>query len=179
MSLSDLASIGSLVSSIAVLISLIYLALQVRQAERNQQAAIRQGRATRVVDIILAAGDPSCAEALPKGTVGAMNITPAEFGQFTAIYGAFLASAEDTFLQYNERLLSEAVFASFSESWRRTLAQPGVRALWKLRRHGFEAGFVAFMDGLMVDAPAAAGSDFFAAWKAEVETQKTRQTAGV
>jgi hypothetical protein len=173
MSLTDLASIGSLVSSVAVLISLIYLALQVRQAERNQQAAIRQGRATRVVDIILAAGDPSRVEAMSKGTIGAADITSVEFGQFTAIYGAFLASAEDTFLQYNEHLLSEAVFASFSESWRQTLAQPGVRALWKLRRHGFEAGFVAFMDGLMVDAPAA-GSDFFGAWKVEVETQKAR-----
>jgi hypothetical protein len=30
------------------------------------------------------------------------------------------------------------------------------------------------MDGLMVDAPAAAGRDFFAAWKVEAETQKTR-----
>jgi hypothetical protein len=174
MSLSDLASIGSLVSGIAVLISLIYLALQVRQAERNQQASIRQGRATRAVDIILAAGEPSYAEALPKGTAGAANITLAEFGQFTAIYGAFLASAEDTFLQHNEGLLSEAVFASFRESWRQTLAQPGVRALWKLRRHGFEAGFVAFIDTLMLEAPAAATRDFFTAWTVEVETQKAR-----
>jgi len=174
MSLSDLASIGNLVSGIAVLISLIYLALQVRQAERNQQASIRQGRATRAVDIILAAGDPSYAEALPKGTAGAADITPAEFGQFAAIYGAFLASAEDTFLQHDEGLLSEAVFASFRESWRQTLAQPGVRALWKLRRHGFEAGFAAFMDTLMAEAPVAAASDFRAAWKAEVEKQKAR-----
>jgi hypothetical protein len=174
MSLSDLALMGSLVSSIAVLISLIYLALQVRQAERNQQASIRQGRATRAVDIILAAGEPSYAEALPKGTAGSTVITLAEFGQFTAIYGAFLASAEDTFLQHKEGLLSEAVFASFRESWRQTLAQPGVRALWKLRRHGFEAGFVAFMDMLMVEAPTPAASDFLAAWKAEVETQKAR-----
>jgi hypothetical protein len=174
MNLSDLASIGSLVSGIAVLISLIYLALQVRQAERNQQASIRQGRATRAVDIILAAGEPSYAEALAKATAGAADITLAEFGQFTAIYGAFLASAEDTFLQHNEGLLSEAVFASFRESWRKTLAQPGVRALWKLRRHAFEAGFVAFMDTLMVEAPPAAASDFLAAWKVEVETQKAR-----
>lgn len=174
MSLSDLASIGNLVSGIAVLISLIYLALQVRQAERNQQASIRQGRATRAVDIILAAGEPSYADALPKGTAGASDITPAEFGQFTSIYGAFLASAEDTFLQHKEGLLSEAVFASFRESWRQTLAQPGVRALWKLRRHGFEAGFVAFMDALMVEAPNAPARDFLAAWKTEVETQKAR-----
>lgn len=66
----------------------------------------------RVVDIVLAAGEE--------------NITPA---QFTAICGAFLASAEDTHLQHREGLLSDAVFASFTESRRRTLSQPGVRAV--------------------------------------------------
>jgi hypothetical protein len=174
MTLSDWSSIGSLISSVAVLISLIYLALQVRQAEHNQQASIRQGRATRAVDIILAAGDPSYADALTRGVAGSADISAAEFGQFAAIYGAFLASAEDTFLQHSEGLLSDSVFASFRESWRRTLAQPGVRALWKLRRHGFESGFAALMDSLMADAPAAPASDFLAAWRAEVEVQKTR-----
>src|SRR3954464_16022643 len=121
MSLSDLASIGSLISSIAVLVSLIYLAIQVRQAERNQQASIRQGRATRAVDIILATAEPALVEAMPKGACGAADLTPMQFGQFAAIYGAFLASAEDTWLQYKEGLLSEAVFASFTASWHQTL----------------------------------------------------------
>jgi hypothetical protein len=174
MSLADWASIGSLISSIAVLISLIYLAIQVRQAERNQQASIRQGRATRLVDIILAAGDPSYAEALAKGTAGTGGITRAEFGQFTAVYGALLASAEDTFLQHREGLLGEAMFASFRESWRQTLAQPGVRALWKLRRHAFESGFAALMDSLMAEAPPPGTKDFFAAWTVETEAQKAR-----
>jgi hypothetical protein len=176
MSLSDLAAIASLVSTFAVLISLVYLALQVRQAEKNQQAAIRQGRATRAVDIILAAGDPALAGALPKGTAGAADITAIEFGQFNAIYGAFLASAEDTWLQHKEGLLSEAVFASFSASWRQTLAQPGVRALWTLRRHAFEAGFAAFMDRLMAEAPKAAPADFLGAWKAEAAKEDARRS---
>ena len=45
MSLSDLASLGSFVSGVAVLISLIYLALQVRQTEKNQQSLMQQGQA--------------------------------------------------------------------------------------------------------------------------------------
>lgn len=172
MSLSDIASIGSLVSGVAVLISLIYLALQVRQAERNQQASIRQGRATRLVDIILATSDPAIVEAMPIGAGGLDTITPTQFGQFIAIYGAFLASAEDTYLQYKEGLLSEAVFVSFAESWRRTLSQPGVRALWALRRKAFEAGFAAYMDGLVAEVPVAHANDFFAAWKAELAREK-------
>jgi hypothetical protein len=174
MSLTDLAAIASLISSFAVLISLIYLALQVRQAEKNQQASIRQGRATRAVDIILAAGDPALAEALPKGVAGAPDLTQAEFGQFNAIYGAFLASAEDTYLQYKEHLLTAAVFASFAASWRQTLAQPGVRALWTLRRHNFEAGFASFMDRLMGEAPKTAPGDFLEAWKAQAAREKAR-----
>ncbi|HEX3432128.1 MAG TPA: hypothetical protein VHT03_14710 [Rhizomicrobium sp.] len=43
MSLSDLASLGSFVSAFAVLASLVYLALQVRQAEKNQRAILNQG----------------------------------------------------------------------------------------------------------------------------------------
>src|SRR5579862_4809924 len=50
MTLADLASIGSLISGVAVLISLIYLALQVRQAEKNQRALMNQGTAARVSD---------------------------------------------------------------------------------------------------------------------------------
>ena len=49
MSLSDLASLGSFVSGLAVMISLIYLAVQIRQAERNQKAMIQQGRTARMV----------------------------------------------------------------------------------------------------------------------------------
>lgn len=50
MSLSDLASLGSFVSGFAVLVSLVYLALQVRQAEKNQRAVLNHGYITRVTD---------------------------------------------------------------------------------------------------------------------------------
>ena len=63
MTLSDLASIGSLISGTAVLVSLVYLSLQVRQTERNQQASIRQGRINRAVELMTARMEPTVAEA--------------------------------------------------------------------------------------------------------------------
>jgi len=45
MSLSDLAAIGSLISGVAVLISLIYLSQQIRQNTKHSRAIIQQGRA--------------------------------------------------------------------------------------------------------------------------------------
>ena len=51
MTLSDLASIGSLVSGLAVLGSLFYLSLQNRQLDRNQRALMNQGVINRGVEI--------------------------------------------------------------------------------------------------------------------------------
>jgi len=44
MSLSDLASIGSFVSGVAVVVTLALLLIQTRQANRNQKALMQQGR---------------------------------------------------------------------------------------------------------------------------------------
>jgi hypothetical protein len=53
MLLSDLASIGNLVSGLAVLASLVYLSLQLRQTDRNQKALMNQGTVTRNTDIVM------------------------------------------------------------------------------------------------------------------------------
>ena len=52
MSLSDLASIGSLVSGIAVLVSLIYLAQQTWQNAKHTRALIHQARSQQSIDIL-------------------------------------------------------------------------------------------------------------------------------
>jgi len=57
MTLSDLASIGSLVSGIAVLVSLVYLAQQTRQNSKHTRALIQQGRAIQSADMPL--GNPN------------------------------------------------------------------------------------------------------------------------
>ncbi len=58
MNLSDIASIATVISSLTVLVSLIYLSLQIRQTERNQRAAMDQGAANRNVEINVFHADP-------------------------------------------------------------------------------------------------------------------------
>ena len=47
------SSLGSFISGIAVLASLVYLALQIRQNTKHSQALIQQGRAARIADTAL------------------------------------------------------------------------------------------------------------------------------
>lgn len=61
MSLSDLANIATLLSSIAVLGSLVFLGQQVRQAARNQRAIMDRGRSVQVSDWLQFIASPDIA----------------------------------------------------------------------------------------------------------------------
>jgi hypothetical protein len=131
MSLSDLASIGSLVSGAAVLGSLIYLALQVRQTKHNQQASIRHSRVTRIVDMQLARLDPDVADAWRRGAQNPEEITQTEVTQFLGICTAMFNHLEDSFYQHEEGLLNEAAFEMVLAGTLGMAGHPGWRVAWK------------------------------------------------
>jgi hypothetical protein len=154
MSLSDLASIGSLISGVAVLGSLIYLALQVRQTKHNQQASIRHSRVTRIVDMQLARLDPHVADAYRRGMQNPDEITQTEVTQFLGICTAMFNHLEDSFYQHEEGLLNEAAFAMVLAGTRGMAGHPGWRVAWKSSgRRVHPAGrFRDFMDGVIARA---------------------------
>ena len=149
MSLSDLASIGSLVSGAAVLGSLIYLALQVQHADRNQQALIRHGRINRAVEIQLARADPVVADAWRRGAQNPDEITQTELGQFLSICRALFFDLEDSFYQHEEGLLNEDAFATVLAGSRALAGIPGIRTAWKVGRRQYAGRFGDFMDGIV------------------------------
>src|SRR5271169_6994987 len=131
MNLSDFASIASIVSSIAVAISLIYLAMQVRQSERNQRALMQQGRADRVSDLSLRMADPSLSSVFLKGMSGDEGLTAEQFGQFMNMWRAGFVSSEDSFLQHKSGHLDDAAFRSYAAGARQYFTSPGLRAAWR------------------------------------------------
>src|SRR5581483_10723369 len=147
MSLSDLASLGSFVNGLAVLISLIYLALQVRQTKRNQQIAIRHTRASRIVDLQLALADPGVVGAWLHGSGNPREITQTELGQFINLCRALFFHFEDSFYQREEGLLNDEAFETVVAGVRLSARSPGWRAAWKIARPNFAGRFRDFMVG--------------------------------
>src|SRR5215469_17016584 len=85
MTLSDLASIGSFVSGIAVLVSLVYLAIQVRQNTRNLRAQTAVSHYQMVAHLDEMVADPRYLDAFDKGTRGDRNLNRDEFLQFACL----------------------------------------------------------------------------------------------
>jgi len=149
MSLSDLASLGSFVSGFAVLTSVIYLALQVRQTERNQQISIRHSRVSRIVELQLALADPALADAWLHGSGSPQKITQIELSQFINLCRALFFHFEDSFYQREEGLLNDDAFETVVAGARLLARSPGVRAAWRITRPNFGGRFLDFMDGVV------------------------------
>ncbi len=175
MSLSDLASVGSFVSGFAVLISLIYLALQVKQTKRNQQIAIRHSRASRVVELHLALANAAVADAWLHGSGSPEALTPIELGQFNNLCRALFFHFEDSFYQREEGLLNDDAFETVVAGARLSARSPGWRAAWKLARPNFGGPFLAFMDGVVAGATAEPPVNLsLEAWKAAFAAEASR-----
>jgi len=171
MSLTDLASLGSFVSAVAVLISLVYLSLQVKQAERNQQASIRATRVTRIVDIMMDLSEPSLADAVTKASEYDKDVTDREIRQFMFYCGARFYNAEDSFNQFREGLLNQVTFDSLAAGLKHSLAQPGMRAFYKRQRAMLSRDFSAFVDKLLVETALGPPVDSVAQWRADVAAE--------
>jgi hypothetical protein len=171
MSLTGLASLGSFLSAIAVLISLIYLSLQVKQAERNQQSSIRAARVTRIVDIMMSLADPSLADAVVKASAGAADVSDVQIHQFSFYCGARFYNAEDSFYQFQEGLLSKVNFESLVAGLKNSISQPGMRAYYRRQRAVFGKDFAELVDRLVAETPLVPSFDAAAQWRADVAAE--------
>jgi hypothetical protein len=176
MTLSDLASIGSLISGSAVLVSLVYLSLQVRLTERNQQASIRQGRINRAVELVTARMAPAVAEAISNGIDGDPNLTAQQLALFVSYVDAYFLHAEDTYYQHEAGLLNEAAFTTFVAYQKVAFTQCGMRVQWRRQRLYYVGAYVEFMDKLLAEASIAPAHDALAEWRTDVSAEQAATT---
>ena len=177
MSLSDLASLGSFVSGFAVLTSLIYLALQVRQAKRNQQISIRHSRVSRIVELHVALADPAMADAWLHGSGSPQELTQTELSQFLHLCRAHFFHFEDSFYQREEGLLNDDAFETVVAGARLLARSPGLRAAWRMARPNFDGRFLVFMDGVVARSAAEPPVDLsLEVWKVAFASETSRSS---
>ncbi len=155
MTLESLANLSEFIGAIAVVISLIYLALQVRQntaAQRMEtyaQAVQRIGMLQTEVS-----KDHELLRAWSKGLMDPDSLTPNQRMQLNwTLYAAF-GDMEFLFIAAKRNALPDEVW----ERWQKTLAWwiafPGVRAWWVALAAPFTAEFSRFVDAEVANSTA-------------------------
>jgi len=168
MTLADIASIGSLINGVAVLISLIYLSIQVRQAEKSQRTTLQQSTSERGIDIVRHWADADIARAYLKAQSRDPNLTSLEAFQLNMQFRSSLLSFQDNFMLQRISMIETVQLDTISRAVQALLAQPVLRAMWNMMRGTFAPEFAEFIEGLVKNMPLAPPSDFATRLKAAV-----------
>jgi hypothetical protein len=168
MTLSDLASIGSLVSGVAVLISLIYLALQVRQSDRNQRTLLQQGSSIRNAQGAARLIEPHLAALYAKAVHNETDFTTAQVVQLATQLRASLLGFQDQYMLKRLSLIDSIQLESQERVYQVTLALPIMRALWISSRSSYAPEFASYVDATIKDVPLAAPADLGDRLRADV-----------
>lgn len=160
MSLSDLASLASFVSGFAVLVSLVYLAIQVRQAEKNQRAVLNQGYITRVTDYLRWYAESPINELRARVIAGDTSFSAEELLRLQMALRITLLSAQDAHLQHKAGLVDAMTLDNSMRSVRNTwLGQPVYRALWLQQAPTIAPDFAAVIETMLRETPVIESDD--------------------
>lgn len=152
MTLESISYIGQTIAAIAVVVSLLYLAVQVRHAERNQRAMMQQVRTGRGILLSMCFTEPSMANVMTKAMMGDAEFNPEEQTQLMAYTRSLALNLLDAHAFHEMSLLSDAAFERASAGSRWFFGMAPVRATWtSVNRAQFATQDAAIIEKMAID----------------------------
>ena len=151
------SAIGQVLGALAVVVSLIYLAAQVRQNTRVVRAATFQSVVETSLTFSTAIGaEGERAYTFNRGIAGAEDLTAAEEAQFIYLFHAWIRIVENGHYQFQSGMLEPQLWHGWVETARSLLGAPGGRRMWLTVRPRVRAAFAEFVDREVIPS---AGAD--------------------
>lgn len=110
MTLSDLADIAEIVGGVAVVISLVYLAIQVRQNTNLVRNATLQSNTALWSSLLSNLAGPGVVEAYAAGMSGKSDIQPVHYTQFFLLCRGLFAAFENQYYQFRQGVLDQETY---------------------------------------------------------------------
>lgn len=159
MTLADLAAIGGLISSLAVLASLALVLRQMRQTERNQRALIIQGAMARDTSIVGMLQQPDFISAWARAIAGETTPSSIDSLNMAFVLRGLIGSLQETLLQKREGLIDQVTVDYVELGVQTMLAQPMMRALWTVVQPAYPRETIDLVDSIIAKVPPAAPAD--------------------
>ena len=158
MSLEGFNYIAEIIASFAVIVSLIYLAVQLRQNTN----AVRLSTMHNVTEELRdwnkgIAGNGSVASILLRGMQNPDDMGGEDKLRFYCLLYSMFWALENAFVQHNAGALDADEWAGIRQSFTDFGKLPGMQDYWSNRKHWFGPKFQRFMDTEVMSASASEG----------------------
>jgi hypothetical protein len=141
-------AIGEIVGAAAVVISLIYLASQIRTQNREARAASVHQVMHEYSSAVSRLIEPEVADIWLAAIEDFDSLSPSQRLRFVILNTVVARSFEDAFFQWREGRLDDDVWCALMPALRDVKSTEAFNRFWELRRHQFRAEFADYVDGL-------------------------------
>ena len=125
-----LGNYGEFIGAIAIVVTLIYLAVQLRQNTASVRASAYQEWVTSNVEIDMSMSNPAQSEIIDKGNYDSSNLTRETYVAYAMTHLAIMQMAQSTDYLYRSGSLDRELWEAEMNRVAGILAAPGVRQWW-------------------------------------------------
>ena len=148
-----LGGYGEFLGSIAVLVTLVYLSLQVGQAKLATRAQIVQSAMDQINQVNLQiASDPGWGEINAKSALTLDDLTIDQRNQYAFIELAICRAIESLYFHYLDGYVDRRVWGVQENALRALAGAPGWQQWWGEQPFGFSTEFSALVDGMIEES---------------------------
>jgi hypothetical protein len=166
LTLAELANLGEVIGGVAVVASLVYLALQIRQNTRAVRGSTLHFNTEVWASLFLRLSDQAIAQAYVAGMAGGGDIKPLHYTQFYFVCKSMFLALEDQFYQARQGTLDREIYAAYERATaQQLLAFAGFRIWWQQIRSTFSPTFVARIDELIAQTTETDPGVFLREWQ--------------
>jgi hypothetical protein len=147
MSIQEWGAISEMVGAIAIVVSLIYVGVQIRQ--NTQATRVRASQAfveSHCGAITQITRHPAFWDVYWRGLSGLSNLQGGEIAAFGAWTGHLLRTWESFYFQTKAGAFEDQIWFGWNHQYRDLFAYPGIQEEWTIRRHCFSDEFREFVE---------------------------------
>ncbi len=147
MTLQELGSLGEFVSGLAVVVTLFYLALQIRHNTRAVRSSMHQDMMESTLRIAESLSDnPEVGRIVLKADQDYDSLTESERIRFEAYAERVFGNFESAFYSYRNSLIEEDLWESWESSYLADIARQSMRRYWQDKHPLHLRDFMDFID---------------------------------
>ncbi len=174
MTLEQISHLSQSIAAIAVVASLVFVGVQIRQSEKTQRAAMHDNRLRVLRETMLHIASPGVTESFIKGSRGDANIPEDEWTQYLLISLIQDITRAEQYRQFHEGLISADRWSQTQMTIAASMTLPGYRAIYQVNRPLLSAEYRALLDKLMSETVPLDPRMRIEAWKSLAATERAR-----
>ncbi len=141
-----IGAIGETIGAFAVVLSLLYLAIQIRSQNRESRIASVHELNEAFRNAITSFQNPNLADVFVRAKDNFEALPETERLQFISMVQGIMRVWEDAFHQHQQKRLNDVQWQAMVVQFSSYLGLPGVAAVWSIRKMAYSEDFRAFVD---------------------------------